>query len=112
MVRRILFSCAAAMLLSSPPAAAQGLTGTLIGTVKDVQGGVVAGADVAVSSPSLIGGAVTRQTNDKGQLRFTALPPGSYTLEVRVRGFTTRREQGIVIGGGATIERAIVLTPA
>lgn len=38
--------------------AAQGLTGTLIGTVKDEQGGVLAGASVRVSSSALIGGAM------------------------------------------------------
>src|SRR5829696_1163073 len=112
MVRRILFSCAAAMLLSQLHAAGQGLTGTLIGTVKDGQAGVIVGAEASVSSPALIGGTATQTTNEKGQLRFTALPPGPYTLVIRVSGFTTRREEGIVVGGGATIERSIVLTPA
>ena len=112
MLRRILFSGVAALLLSCPVAAGQGLTGTLIGTVRDVQGGVIAGAVVEVSSPALIGGTASQATNDKGQLRFTALPPGSYTLVIRVAGFSTRHEEGIVIGGGATIGRSIVLAPA
>ena len=37
---------------------AQGSTGSIIGTVKDEQGGVLTGASVRVSSPALIGGAV------------------------------------------------------
>ena len=43
---------AAACVLLSQVAAAQTLTGTLIGTVKDQQGAVVSGAQVRVSSPS------------------------------------------------------------
>jgi hypothetical protein len=59
-------------------AAAQLLTGTLIGTVKDAQGGVLPKAIVRLSAPALIGGAETLTTNEKGQLRFPALPPGQY----------------------------------
>ena len=35
---------------------AQGLTGTLIGTVRDEQGAVVPGGHIRVISPALIGG--------------------------------------------------------
>jgi hypothetical protein len=53
-------------------AAAQVLTGALIGTVRDEQGAVVQGAVVNVSSPALIGGVATLNTDEKGQLRFSA----------------------------------------
>ena len=46
-------------------APAQGLTGTLIGTVKDGQGGVLRGAIVRVTSPALIGGELTTTTDEK-----------------------------------------------
>src|SRR3979411_3312405 len=81
---------------------AQGLTGALIGTVRDAQGGVLAGAIVSVSSPALIGGPVTVTTNEKGQLRFPALPPGPYVLDVEFQGFTTYHEEDIPIGAGPT----------
>ena len=90
----------------------QGLTGTLIGTVRDEQGGAIRGAQVMVSSSALIGDTISQVTNEKGQLRFPALAPGSYTLEIRHDGFATRREPGIDIRGGATIERVVVLTPS
>jgi outer membrane receptor protein involved in Fe transport len=111
-MKHVLSSFAAVVLLSSSLAAAQGLTGTLIGTVKDQQGGVIAGAEAEVGSPALIGGPIMQRTNEKGQLHFAALPPGHYTLEIRVSGFTIRREEGIVVGAGATLSRSIVLTPA
>src|SRR5262249_5535265 len=82
----LLFVVACSVLLPHV-AAGQALTGALIGTVKDDQGGVLPGAGVRVSSPALIGGPVSVTTNDKGQLRFPVLPPGSYVLEISISGF-------------------------
>jgi hypothetical protein len=90
-------------------AAAQGLTGAIIGTVKDDLGGALPGADVRVSSPALIGGPATLTTNEKGQLRFPTLPPGLYVLDIELRGFAPYHEGDIRIGAGATIERTAVL---
>jgi TonB dependent receptor-like, beta-barrel/Carboxypeptidase regulatory-like domain len=93
-------------------APAQGLTGTLIGTVKDGQGGVLPGASVRVTSPALIGRELTTTTNEKGQLRFLSLPPGVYALDIEMMGFATYHELDIRIGAGATIERSTVLRVA
>jgi len=104
----------AALLWTSNPGGitAQGLTGTLIGTVTDGQGAIVVGALVQVSSPALIGGPERRTTDEKGQLRVPALPPGSYALEVALKGFTTYREQHIEIGAGATVDKPVHLVLA
>ena len=75
---------------------AQGLTGALVGTVKDEQGGVLPGAVVRVTSASLIGGPSTTTTNEKGQLRFPVLelsldrPEGRHlhALRPRARGYS------------------------
>src|SRR5215204_303392 len=112
MRRPVVFLLAAACVLQPHLAPAQGLTGALIGTVKDAQGGVLAGAVVRVSSPALIGGPATLATNEKGQLRFPALPPGPYVLHIEFRGLTTYHEGNISIGVGATIERTVALTLA
>ena len=112
MRRPVMFLLAAACVLQPHLAPAQGLTGALIGTVKDAQGGVLPGAVVRVSSPALIGGPATLTTNEKGQLRFPALPPGPYVLDIEFQGFTTYHEEDIPIGVGATIERTAVLTLA
>jgi TonB dependent receptor-like, beta-barrel/Carboxypeptidase regulatory-like domain len=93
-------------------ATAQGLTGTLIGTVKDAQGGVLSGAVARVTSAALIGRELRTTTNEKGQLRFLALPPGSYALDIEMMGFATYHEVDIRIGAGATIERTAVLSVA
>ena len=90
----------------------QGVTGALIGTVKDAQGEVVPGARVRLTSPALIGGPATLITNERGQLRFPTLPPGTYTLDIRLEGFAPVSEEGVLIGAGATIERTVTLKVA
>jgi TonB dependent receptor/Carboxypeptidase regulatory-like domain len=108
---RALLPLAAAVvgILAPRAAAAQGLTGALIGTVKDDQGGVLSGASVRVGSSALIGGPTILITNDHGQLRFQALPPGQYVLDIELRGFASYHEEDIEIGAGSTIERTAVL---
>jgi hypothetical protein len=101
---------AAICLLLPRIASGQGLTGTLIGTVKDEQGGVLPGAVATIESPALIGGPTSVTANDSGQIRFQALPPGQYRLHVALTGFANHREENVTIGAGATIERVIVLT--
>src|SRR6185436_20917835 len=88
---------------------AQSLTGALVGTVKDGQGGVLPGASVRVTSPALIGGPVAMTTNERGQLRFPALPPGTYGVDVELPGFARYHEEDIRIGAGTTLERTVVL---
>ena len=57
--QRLTLTMAAVVILHTGVAFAQGLMGTLIGTVKDEQGGVLAGGPVSMSSPALIGRTVT-----------------------------------------------------
>ena len=91
---------------------AQVLTGALVGTVKDDQGGALPGALVRVASPALIGGSLTVTTNEKGQLRFPVLQPGTYAIHVELKGFTPYHEEGITIGAGTTLERTVLLSVA
>ena len=103
---------AAAFLWASLPTDAQVLSGSLVGTVKDEHGAVLRGALVRVSSPALIGGPATMTTNERGQLRFPILPPGTYALDIELPGFATYHEVDVTIGVGATLERTVVLTVA
>lgn len=80
-------------------ALAQETTAGLQGTVKDPSGAVVAAAPVEVSSPALIGTRKT-QTDDGGNYRFAALPPGQYTITVTATGFRTYKQSGIDLAVG------------
>ena len=110
--QRTVPSMLVALVLLQGVAAAQGLTGALIGTVKDAQDSAVSGATVHVSSASLLVGPEMLVTNHKGQWRFPDLSPGSYALEVTMPGFAPLRIEDIDIGAGATIERTVVLNVA
>ena len=113
MRRKCLLLLTTFLLLSVTAAWAQGLSGALIGTVKDEQGGVLQGALVQVTSPALIGGVLTTTTNEKGQLRFPVLAPGTYALAIELPPkFSAYREEDITIGAGATLERTVVLALA
>jgi hypothetical protein len=103
------FLLAVACALLPDIGAAQEVTGTLVGTVYDAQGGALRDAAVRVGSPALIGSPRIVATNEKGQLRFPALPPGLYALDVEAPGFRAYHEADIRIGVGATIERSVVL---
>ena len=98
---------AAVCFLAAGMASGQALTGTLIGSVRD-RGAVLFDASIRLSSPSLLG-SPARQKRRRGQLRFSALPPGSYVLDVTKPGFATLHEENVRIGAGATIERTAVL---
>jgi Carboxypeptidase regulatory-like domain len=93
-------------------AAAQGLTGALIGTVRDGQGGALPGALVRLSSPGLLGGPQIITTNQKGQMRFPVLPPGLYELHIEFKGFAPYHEERIRVGANATLERTVILALA
>jgi Carboxypeptidase regulatory-like domain len=61
---------------------AQGLSGSLSRSVKDEQGGILAGASIVLASPVQIGGDQRTTTDDKGRWRFPVLAPGVYALVV------------------------------
>ncbi|MGE5813883.1 MAG: TonB-dependent receptor [Acidobacteriota bacterium] len=110
--RRSILKLAAVCILIPRIGDAQILTGTLIGTVRDAQGRAIPGAEARVSSPALIGGTATVTTNEKGQMRFLSLPPGSYVLDIDKQGFASYHEDQIRIGTAATLERTVVLKVA
>jgi hypothetical protein len=110
--RRASFVLAIACALRFDLVAAQEVTGALTATIEDPQGAALRGATVRVSSSTLMGGPQFSTSNARGQLRFPALPPGIYALEVQFQGFRSYREEGIRVGVGATIERRVRLALA
>ena len=57
-------------------------TGSIEGTVVDVNGAAVPGVEVTVTSPNLIR-AQTATTDDEGNYRIPNLPPGRYNVRDR-----------------------------
>jgi hypothetical protein len=72
--------------LMSSVAFAQTATSSLRGTISDLQGRAVAGAQVTITN-SERNFSRSQTTNDDGGYAFTTIPPGTYRLEVEAKGF-------------------------
>jgi hypothetical protein len=77
------------------PAAAQEITGTIVGTVFDPQSRVVPGAAVTLTNTDkgIVVAKVT--TNDQGDYVATLLPIGHYSVTVEVAGFKKSTRTGV-----------------
>ena len=88
-----------AVLVTALAGFSQETTAGLQVTVKDTSGAVIKGAQVAVTSDTLLGQKVAR-TDGNGYYRFANLPPGTYTVTVAAEGFATSKNQGLVLEVG------------
>jgi len=85
-------------------------SGVLWGQIKDtvVRGQVTdsSGAVVPAIAVTLIGSggaALVAQTNERGEYVFRHLPPGSYVLEVHVKGFQDFHKTDLAVSSGQTV---------
>ncbi|MGE5814989.1 MAG: carboxypeptidase regulatory-like domain-containing protein, partial [Acidobacteriota bacterium] len=76
-------------------------TGAINGKVTDTTGAILPGVTVTISSPSMQG---TRNdvTREDGVYRFSAIPPGEYTVTYELGGFEKIVRQGLRVGLGFT----------
>ena len=84
------FVLGAYLLFAALPASAQvsATTGSINGKVTDESGAVLPGVTVTVASPSMQG-IRTAVTDDSGDYRFPAVPPGDYRITYELVGFGT-----------------------
>jgi hypothetical protein len=95
-------------LLALQPALAQTTTSTIEGTIRDAQGGVLAGAQVVIKSAAL--GIERNAISDAdGFYRVTALPAGNYTLAISHTGFANRTFENIELTLNRTLRLDIPL---
>lgn len=71
-------------------------TGTILGTVHDNTGAVIAGAKVTVRNEGT-SFTKTNTTSPSGEYVFTPLKIGTYTVEVESPGFKKERRTGLII---------------
>ena len=81
-------------------AAAAQVTGTVIGTVKDPQGGVIPGAAVTLTSESRGTKLPDVFTNEAGNFTFVNVPPDKYTIQVTMAGFKPAKQTGVSVSPG------------
>ncbi|MEO7273370.1 MAG: carboxypeptidase-like regulatory domain-containing protein, partial [Vicinamibacterales bacterium] len=107
--RRFARLCTAVVLLvvASAGASAQILTGSVVGTVQDAQGGVIPGATVTLVSDTRATRSVPVQTSASGDFVVANVTAGTYTVEVTMPSFKTLQRSGVQVSAG---ERAAVGT--
>jgi hypothetical protein len=96
------FICASA-------AFAQRDLGTLVGTVTDPSGGVVAGAKVTITE-SGTGTVYSVATSETGDFVRPALKPSTYTVSVSAPGFRTAEQKDILLKAGERTGISFTLT--
>jgi hypothetical protein len=79
---------------------AQSTTGTVTGTVKDAQGGVLPGASLVLISESRGTRSTVVTTNSSGDYIFPNVSPDVYAVEVTMVSFKTHRRGGIAVSPG------------
>ena len=85
-LRPVLCVLALALLM---PAAALAQVGSIAGTVRDTQGGVLPGVTVEASSPKLIEKVRSTVTDGGGRYQIAGLPVGTYKVAFKLEKFST-----------------------
>jgi len=84
--------------------------GRISGTVTDSSGGAMPGVAV-VATDSRTGAKEQTTTLGNGNYVFASLPPSTYVISAEKQGFTTKREEGIVLDAAAVRTVNFALSP-
>ncbi|MBI3262232.1 MAG: TonB-dependent receptor, partial [Acidobacteria bacterium] len=109
MVRILVATLVAVLILATAFAHAQTGDGSLRGYVRDEQGAILPGVTVTATSPALLA-PVVAISDSSGYYRILNIPPGTYTLTAELSGFATYRREGIVMRAGTTFAVDIQMT--
>src|SRR4051794_29432972 len=85
-------------------ARAQVTTGTVNGTVKDSQGGVVPGATAELTSTERGTSLPSVVTDGTGSFVFVNVAPDTYRLRISLTGFRTLERTGVTVSPGDRLE--------
>jgi hypothetical protein len=95
------------LLALSVPLMAQVPTGTIVGTVTDPSGAVIAKAKISITNKDTGASRVTESSTD-GTFSAPSLPPGSYEVRVEASGFAAHiRSTDIATGATTTLNVAL-----
>src|SRR5262245_42628989 len=91
------------LLAIAVSASAQITTGSVFGTVKDSQGGVIPGATVVLISEARGTKSAPAVTNEVGDFVFPNVTVDTYTIEVSMPSFRTLRRSGVPVSAGSRV---------
>ena len=98
-----LVGAALALAAASTLAAAQGATGSVSGTVRDAQGGVIPGATVTLISEARETRSAPVVTSAQGDFVFANVTADTYTIQVEMPSFRPLRRSGIAVSAGSIV---------
>ncbi|HEY6267492.1 MAG TPA: TonB-dependent receptor [Candidatus Acidoferrum sp.] len=104
----VVFVAAILVLAASGVAWSQSVQGVITGTITDPSGAVVPGATVTITNPGTNASQSTTTGND-GSYRFSLVPPGTYTVEVKAANFAVVRASGVVVEASQTVPFSVKL---
>ena len=96
--------------LSSQPALAQAVYGSIFGTVTDSSGAVVPNATVTVTDVAK-GTTATVQSGASGEYRVQHLIPDTYTISVQAAGFKTTTSDNVIVYADTAPKVDVALAP-
>jgi hypothetical protein len=102
----LIFFFAVALLCSG--VSAQEQAGEIIGTVVLEDGSAIPGVSVEATGTNLVGAKKT-VTDENGNFRLLALPPGEYTIVFTLEGFKTIKREKIKVELGRTIKINVIM---
>lgn len=102
--RRVLAFLLVALVAWAGPAfgQSQAINGTIEGTVKDAQGGVLPGVTVTITHLDTSAQRVV-VTNESGTFRAPLLPLGTYKVSYELTGFAKVEQTGITLAAGQAV---------
>src|SRR5437867_1255264 len=100
---RILAFALVALVATTATAWAQITTGSVAGTVKDAQGGVIPGATVTLKNEAQGTKSTPVITSGTGDFVFPNIPVGTYTIEVAMPSFKLLKHSGVSVTAGNRI---------
>jgi hypothetical protein len=105
-MKRVIFVLALLAIATTGAAFAQIQGGTISGTVRDEQGGVLPGVTVTAQGVDATQTFVTEAT---GEYRFLNLAPGPYKITAALQGFTTMVRDNVIVAVGRNVELPLAL---
>ena len=108
----IVFAIAIAVVLATAGLLhGQTVQGVVTGTVVDSSGATIADAELTLKNDGT-GVSQTDKTHVDGVYRFPLVPPGTYTLTVTAKGFTTREIHNILVDASTTVPVQVQMSVA
>ncbi|PYU06353.1 MAG: hypothetical protein DMG33_08155 [Acidobacteria bacterium] len=107
---RFVLAVVFALLIGPQALRGQAVNATLLGTVTDVSGAVVAGAKVTITEMKT-GVGRKSTTNDSGNYEFSDLPPGQYQVAVEREGFKKSVRSGVDVLVNSDVRVNLALEP-